>query len=208
VLFHGRFYFVMISPSFLIPAAVNHLLVAEPRAQARLAAHAGKVVRIDAGVATLAFRIASDGLLTEANDEEKANVTIRMKLADLPLMAQHRERAFSYVQIEGDAEFASVIAQVAQSLHWEAEEDLSRIVGDMAARRLVQGGKGAVHAAQSAQRKLAENVAEYFLEENPMLVSPIAVSDFADKVVKLRDDVERLGKRIEKLIEKGRQETK
>ena len=198
----------MINPPFLIPAVANHLLAAEPRAQAKLAAHAGKVVRVDTGVVTLAFRIAGDGMLMAADDEEKANVTIRMKLADLPLMAQHRERAFSYVQIEGDAEFASVIAQVAQSLHWEAEEDLSRIVGDIAARRLVQGGRGAVDAAQSAQRKLAENVAEYFLEENPMLVRPIAVSDFADKVVKLRDDVERLGKRIDKLIEKGRQETK
>jgi ubiquinone biosynthesis protein UbiJ len=208
VLFHGRFYFVMINSLSLIPAAVNHLLAAEPRAQTRLAVHAGKVVRVDAGVATLAFRIAGDGSLTTAASEEKANVTIRMKLADLPLMAEHRERAFSYVQIEGDAEFASVIAQVAQSLHWEAEEDLSRLVGDMAARRLVQAGKGAVQTAQSVQRKLAENVAEYFLEENPMLVRPAAVSDFAGEVVKLRDDIERLSKRIGKLADKGMQEAK
>jgi ubiquinone biosynthesis protein UbiJ len=42
-------------------------------------------------------------------------------------------------------------------------------------------------------------VAEYFLEENPMLVRPQAVSDFADEIAKLRDDVERIAKRIEKL---------
>lgn len=190
----------MMNPPFFIPAAINHLLAAEPWAQAKLAAHAGKVVRVDTGVARLSFRVAGDGLLASAGSDASANVTIRMKLADLPLMAQHRERAFSYVQIEGDAEFASALSQVAQSVRWEAEEDLSRLVGDIAARRLVQTGKDISAAAQTAQRKLAENLAEYFLEENPMLVRPAAVSDFAQDVVKLRDDVERLSKRIDKLV--------
>lgn len=192
----------MMNPPFFIPAAINHLLATEPWAQAKLAAHAGKVVSVDTGVARLVFRIASDGSLNSADAGEPANVTIRMKLADLPLMARHRDRAFSYVQIEGDAEFASTIAQVAQSVRWEAEEDLSRLVGDVAARRLVQAGKGVAGAAQTAHRKVTENLAEYFLEENPMLVRPTDVSDFAQDVVKLRDDVERLGKRIDKLLDK------
>ena len=192
----------MMTPSFFIPAAINHLLAGEPWAQARLAVHAGKVVRVDTGVATLAFLIASDGSLTAATESEAANVTLRMKLTDLPMMAQHRERAFSYVQVEGDAEFASALSQVAQSVRWEAEEDLSKLVGDIAARRLVQAGKGLTDAAQTTHRKIAENLAEYFLEENPMLVRPAAIADFAGDVVKLRDDVERLGKRIDKLVNK------
>lgn len=166
-----------------------------------MAAHAGKVVRVDTGLAQLSFRAAGDGLLAAADSEAHANVTIRMKLADLPLMARHRERAFSYVQIEGDAEFASALSQVAQSVRWEAEEDLSRLVGDIAARRLVQTGKDITAAAQTAHRKLAENLAEYFLEEKSMLVRPAAVSDFTQDVVKLRDDVERISKRIDKLIQ-------
>jgi ubiquinone biosynthesis protein UbiJ len=84
-------------------------------------------------------------------------------------------------------------------LRWEAEEDLSRWIGDIAATRLVAGAKAALDAAQSTQRKLAENVAEYFLEENPMLVRPQAVADFTSEVTRLRDDVERMAKRIEKL---------
>lgn len=196
----------MMNPPFFLPAAINHLLAAEPWAQAKLAAHAGKIVCVDAGMVGLAFRIAGDGLLAAADAEQAPNVTIRMKMTDLPIMAQHRERAFSYVQIEGDAEFAAALAQVAQSVRWETEEDLSRLVGDVAARRLVQAGKSVVELAQTAHRKLSENMAEYFLEENPMLVRPAAVEDFASEVVTLRDDMERLAKRIDKLLEKSTRE--
>jgi ubiquinone biosynthesis protein UbiJ len=164
----------------------------------KLARHAGKVARIDAGLAALQLRIGADGLLENAVDAAP-NVTIRMKLSDLPLMMQNRERAFSYVQVEGDAEFANVVSQVSQGVRWEAEDDLARLVGDIAARRLVSGARAVLDAAQTTRRKLEENIAEYFLEEQPLLVRPEAVADFSAEVSELRDDVERLAKRIERL---------
>ena len=154
---------------------------------------------MDAGAIAIKLKVASDGLLEQAITDEDADVTIRIKLSDLPLLMQNRERAFSTVKVEGDAELANTISQLSQSLRWEAEEDLSRWIGDIAATRLVAGAKAALDAAQSTQRKLAENVAEYFLEENPMLVRPQAVADFTSEVTRLRDDVERMAKRIEKL---------
>lgn len=181
------------------PAAINHLLNNEPRAKAKVAAHAGKVALFDLGIMTLKFKAAADGLLEAAVAHEPAQVTIHVKPADLPMILQHRDRAFSYVNIEGDADFANAISQVSQMVHWDAEEDLSKVVGDIAAVRLVAGARSAVESIKSTQRKIAENAAEYFLEENPMLTRPRAVSDFANDVAKLRDDVERLSKRIDKL---------
>lgn len=188
----------MISSS--VCAAINHLLAREAWARNALVRHAGKTARFDTGVVIVCLKAAADGMLQTAAADEAANVTIRMKLADLPLIVQNRERAFSYVQIEGDADFANTISSLSQSLQWEAEEDLSRLIGDIAAARVVAGVKAAVETAKSTQRKLAENVAEYLLEENPMLVRPQSVADFSSDVVKLRDDVERLNKRIEKLM--------
>jgi ubiquinone biosynthesis protein UbiJ len=185
--------------STLLPAAINHLLVREPWARDKLAAHAGKIACMDAGVVTIKLKVASDGLLEQAITDGDADVTIRIKLSDLPLLMQNRERAFSTVKVEGDAELANTISQLSQSLRWEAEEDLSRWIGDIAATRLVAGAKAALDTAQSTQRKLAENIAEYFLEENSMLVRPQAVADFTSEVTRLRDDVERMAKRIEKL---------
>jgi ubiquinone biosynthesis protein UbiJ len=180
------------------PAIINHLLVQEAWAGKKLSLHAGKVARIDTGLVAVQLRIAADGLVEDAPDASP-NVTIRMKLSDLPLMMQNRERAFSYVQVEGDAEFANVVSQVAQGVRWEAEDDLARLVGDIAARRIVGGGRALFEAARSTRRRIEENVAEYFLEEQPLLVRPEAVSGFSADVAELRDDVERLAKRIERL---------
>lgn len=182
-----------------IPAVINHLLAQEPWARERLAAHAGKVACMDAGLFSLTLKVAPDGMVQTAAPGEAANVTIRIRPADLPLILQNRERAFSYVKVEGDADFANTISQLSQSLQWEAEEDLSKLVGDIAATRIVAGAKAVLNNARTSQQKLAENLAEYFLEENPILMRPQAVADFTSDVTRLRDDVERLAKRIGKL---------
>jgi ubiquinone biosynthesis accessory factor UbiJ len=182
-----------------IPAVINHLLAQEPWARDKLAGHAAKVACLDTGLLSVKLKVAPDGMLQTADDSELPNVTIRVKLADLPLMMQNRERAFSYVKVEGDADFANTISQLSQSLQWEAEEDLSKLVGDIAATRIVAGARAALEGAKSTQQKMAENLAEYFLEEKPMLMRPQAVTDFSSEVSKLRDDVERLAKRIGKI---------
>jgi ubiquinone biosynthesis protein UbiJ len=129
-------------------------------------------------------------------------VTIRIKMADLPLIMQDPERAFAYVKLEGDADFAHTISHLGQNLRWEAEHDLQQWFGDIAATRMVAGAKMAVAAAKTGHKKLAENLAEYFVEENPMLVHPEALAQLEADISKTRDDVERLAKRIQKLATK------
>ncbi|QBE63313.1 ubiquinone biosynthesis accessory factor UbiJ [Pseudoduganella lutea] len=191
-------------PTLSMPAAatINHLLAQEPWARAELKQYAGKVARIDASPVELRLRVAADGMVEAASAEQGAAVTIRLKLSDLPLIAQNRERAFSYVQIEGDAEFANAISRLSQALRWEAEHDLEKVFGPVAAVRMVSGMKSALASLQQGQRKVTENVAEYFLEENPVLVRPVTAQAFAGDVTRLRDDVERFAKRLEKLEQK------
>lgn len=183
-------------------ATINHLLAQEAWARESLLRHAGKEACIDfgkGGPLQLRLRVARDGMLEPGTNEGPANVTIRVKLSDLPLIAQNRDRAFSYVKIEGDAEFANTISSLSKGLRWDAEYDLERIVGPLGARGLVQGARGAATGVLGAGRRLAENVAEFLLEERPVLVRPTAVDEFAADVVRLRDDVERTAKRIAKL---------
>lgn len=180
-------------------ATINHLLAQEAWARESLVRHAGKEACIDTGHLELRLRVARDGMLEPGTAEGPANVTIRVKLTDLPLIAQNRDRAFSYVKIEGDAEFANTISSLSKGLRWDVEYDLERIVGPLGARGLVQGARGAADGVLGAGRRLAENVAEFLLEERPVLVRPTAVNEFAADVVRLRDDVERTAKRIAKL---------
>ncbi|GJJ04717.1 ubiquinone biosynthesis accessory factor UbiJ [Duganella sp. S19_KUP01_CR8] len=183
-------------------AAINHLLAQEPWARKELQRHAGKIAAIDTGAVVLRLRVTADGMLEAAPPEEPARVTIRVKLSDLPLIAQNRERAFSYVQIEGDAEFANAISNLSKSLRWEAEHDLEKVVGPIAAVRMVSGARSVFEAVRNGHQKLAENVAEFLLDEKPVLIRPQTVEAFSADVVRLRDDVERAAKRLAKLEQK------
>ncbi|MBC7415017.1 MAG: sterol-binding protein [Herminiimonas sp.] len=183
----------------MLPHAVNHLLSQESWARAQLLPHAGKVACLDAGVATIRLKVTADGMAASASVGEPIAVTIRIRPADLPLILQNPERAFSYVKIDGDADFANTISTLSRTVRWDVAGDLSHVVGDVAAQRVVDGATAAAATVRSTGQKLMENVAEYFLEEDPMLIRPQAVTDFTADVTRLRDDVERLAKRIERL---------
>ncbi|HAK91193.1 ubiquinone biosynthesis accessory factor UbiJ, partial [Massilia timonae] len=174
----------------------------EAWARALLMRHAGKDACIDAGLARLRMHVGRDGLLEAGQGDAAASVTIRVKPADLPLIAQDRTRALSYVKIEGDAEFANVISQLANGLRWDAEHDLERVVGPLGAHRLVKTARRTAGGATEATRRLAENLAEFLAEERPVLVRPAQRDAFAADVVRLRDDVERTAKRIARLEQK------
>lgn len=196
-----------LTPMAPIVATLNHLLAQEPWARQQLARHAGKLAVIDTGALALRLRIDSTGLLATAPADAPARVTIRVKFSDLPLMAQNRERAFSYVKIEGDAELANTLSQVGKSVRWDAEHDLEKLFGPVLgsalapilATRLVSGARSAVAAVQAGQQKLAENVAEYFLDEQPLLIRPTNLAEYSAGVTRVRDDVERLDKRLARL---------
>jgi ubiquinone biosynthesis protein UbiJ len=216
-------------PAFLSPqrglaapavAAINHLLAEEGWARDTLMRHAGKVARIsfdDQSRAddtrtylALSLRVAADGMLEAAGADDVPSVTIHIKPADLPLILQQRDRAFSFVRIDGDAEFANTISQLSKGLRWDAEHDLERVLGPafgttfgpILARRLVGGTRDAAKQAGDAGRRLAENVAEFLLEERQVLVRPARMDAFGDDINRLRDDIERTAKRIARLEQK------
>ena len=180
-------------------ATINHLLADEAWARASLQRHAGKIAVIDTGHLALRLRVAADGLLEAGLPDAVPNVTIHVKLTDLPLIAQNCERAFSYVRIEGDAEFANTISQLSRGLRWEPEHDLERLFGPIGAQRLAGGARSAFANANATGRRLAENLAEFLVEERPVLVRPSDVDAFGADVVRLRDDIERTAKRIARL---------
>jgi ubiquinone biosynthesis protein UbiJ len=192
--------------SFLSVATINHLLAQEAWARDTLMRKAGKVACISIeqlrGHVRLCMRVAKDGMLEAAGSDDVPDVTIHVKLSDLPLILQNRDRAFSYVRIDGDAEFANTISQLSKGLRWDAEHDLERFLGPIAASRLAGGARAAVSHVTGASRRLAENVAEFLLEERRVLIRPATVDAFADEVNRLRDDVERSAKRIAKLEQK------
>lgn len=189
----------MISSLFL--SATNHLLAQAGWARQRLQPHAGRTARLVLSpVAEIDFSVANDGQLAEWSGEEAPEVSLRLAVADLPrLLVDGLETAMRHVRIEGNAEFAEALGFVFRHLRWDAEEDLSRLFGDIAAHRLVEGGRKVVDEGRRSLERASGNVAEYLTEESTLLVPRKALPAFAEEVVALRDTVARLDKRVARL---------
>lgn len=189
----------MISSLFL--SATNHLLSQAGWARQRLQPHAGRTARLAlAPVAEIDFSVAADGQLAEWSGEEAPEVTLRLAVAELPrLLVDGLETAMRHVRIEGNAEFAEALGFVFRYLRWDAEEDLARVLGDIAAHRIVEGGRRAAAEGKRTLERAGGNLSEYLTEESPLLVSRKALPGFAEEVVALRDAVARLDKRVARL---------
>jgi ubiquinone biosynthesis protein UbiJ len=179
-------------------AALNHLLSQADWARAKLLPFAGRCARLAMPPFQLDFAIRDDGYVEASAAEPDVVMTLP---ADAPLRAlQGQEQVIAAARVEGNAHLATELSFVLRNLRWDAEEDLSRVVGDIAAHRLVQGA-GAVAAWQrNAARNLAENVAEYISEENPLVVRPQDVASHAAELAEVCDKMSQLEKRIDKLF--------
>lgn len=179
-------------------AALNHLLGQAAWARQRLAPFAGRHARLVMAPWRLAFTVSVDGLLTAIDEDADPDVVVTLP-ADTPLAAlQGIEKAMAGAHVEGNAEFATALSFVFKHLHWDAEEDLSRLVGDIAAHRLMAGARALGAWQQEASRRLADNVAEYLAEESALLVAKAALADFAAENRKLAEDAERLEQRAKR----------
>ncbi|MGN6317936.1 ubiquinone biosynthesis accessory factor UbiJ [Trinickia sp.] len=183
-------------------AAVNHLLAREAWARERLAPYAGKTARLAFSSIVLTFSVESDGYLNAVDeiDAKVADVSLAIGPDALPAFMQGGQAAvMKHVKIEGDAEFATQLAKLAEHLRWEPEEDLAKLIGDAPAYRAAQLVRTAGEQARRAGRSLRDSIAEYLLDERPQLVRRGALDVFNGELARARDALARVEKRIERL---------
>lgn len=181
---------------------VNHLFARAPWARERLMPYAGSTLRCRVAPLEVAFRIEPDGFLSANRSEDAdlpADVTITIPLAQLPgALLGDADRLMTAVNLQGNAELADSIGFVFRNLEWDAEEDLSRVLGDIPARRLSETARALRRAHERALTSLGGNLGEYFAEEQRLLATHGALDAFGDELRMLRDDLARLEKRVER----------
>ena len=191
----------MSASSRAFSAALNHLLAGAGWARERLMAHSERVVRLRADPVDVVVTILPDGFLGAAPEGAAPDVTLSVPLADAPrFLAGDPSRAMNAVRVEGSAELADAFGFVLRNLRWDVEEDLARVFGDIPARRMVLGARSVGEAGKRAWEALGGNIAEFFAEEQVVLVTQARLAGFGEDVRALRDDVARLEKRIDRLI--------
>lgn len=181
-------------------AALNHLLESEPWARERLAPFAGEVLELRAPpLPALRLAVADDGRLAPAAAEAAASLTITARPGALAAAMQGEEQLLRAVDIAGNARLASEVMFLFRHLRWDAEEEAAKLIGDMAAHRLAGIARGAVAWHADAARRIAESLVEYATEEKRLLVTRGELEGIAAAHARLRDGLERLEKRIDRL---------
>ncbi len=183
--------------------ALNVLLDSEPWARERLAPFAGEGLELRAPpLPALSFVIDADGRLLARGPEGAAGsavLVITLGPGALSAAAKGEEEFLRSVEVAGNARLASEILFLARHLRWDFEEELAGVVGDVAAHRIAAAARGVMAWHADAARRIAEGLVEYATEEKPLLVRRAELEEVGVKQARLRDALERLQKRVERL---------
>lgn len=186
-------------PSALAARAINRVTGDAPLARDRLSRFAGKTARFVVGPMPVLLTIQTTGEVLPAVNDPKPDLEVRVPGYMLPGLMMRDEATLRRLPMEGDADLAQEIAQLAMQLRWNWEEDLSRVVGDAPAHAVGEAARATGAWGKDAAFRLASSAAEYWTEESPVIASRVKVEDFVAAVSALRDDVARLEKRVERL---------
>ena len=163
---------------------------------------AGKVVQFDIAFIKTNLLILEDGSLSIAGETASPAANIHAPPSLLLRILSGDERAKTQIKIEGDSHFATELSKVLQHMRWDIEEDLSKIVGDIAANKSVAASKKVFGEAKKQTINAAEMLTEFWQEEKPILAKKRHVEAFNAEVDTLRSDVARFEKKLAKLIKK------
>ena len=129
---------------------LNHVLMQEPEATARLARLKGRVIHLKWRTLSMTLAATPAGLLERAADHQTADLTL-LVADDSPVSLLQTVLAGGKppINIEGDVQLAAEVNWLADHVRWDVEEDLSRILGDAPAHALTNVAKQMVLGLKS-----------------------------------------------------------
>ncbi|HWI78806.1 MAG TPA: hypothetical protein VNS31_06385 [Ramlibacter sp.] len=126
---------------------VNHVLMQEPEAQARLARQSGRVLQAQWRSFVVRLVATPAGLLDVALPAAQPDLTLTLTETSAWGLAQAALRGDKPpVTIAGDVQFAAEVNWLVDNVRWDLEEDLSRLIGDAPAHLISDAARGMVAA--------------------------------------------------------------
>ncbi len=135
---------------------LNHVLMQEGEATARLARQKGRVMLVQWRSFRLKLEATPAGLLDLASAQAPPDLVLTMTDESPLALVQAALRGDKpAVRIEGDVQLAAEVNWLAEHVRWDMEEDLARIVGDVPAHTLSQMAQGLVAGLRQFVAKAA-----------------------------------------------------
>jgi ubiquinone biosynthesis accessory factor UbiJ len=129
---------------------LNHVLMQEPEAIARLARLKGRVVRAQWRTLSMTLAATPAGLLELDAGHKAADLSL-LVADDSPVSLVQTALAGGKppIKIEGDVQLAAEVNWLVDHVRWDVEEDLSRILGDAPAHAVTSVAKQVVVGLKS-----------------------------------------------------------
>ncbi|QYZ66013.1 MAG: sterol-binding protein [Gammaproteobacteria bacterium (ex Lamellibrachia satsuma)] len=188
---------------------INQAIRLDPEAPARLEPMFGRVIRLDLlGFGLSLYLIPEPGGIQLLSDfEGEPDCALRGTPLDLAAMRGNRKSAdqlFSgAVEIEGDSALAHRFGDFLSALDIDWEEQFSHLTGDLIAHEVGNAARSLFGWGKKLRRTSGQNLQEYLQEELRLLPSRYEIEPFLAGVDTLRDDVERLAARLQRLRAKA-----
>lgn len=136
---------------------LNHVLMQEKEATARLARQKGRVVLLQWRTFHFKLQATPAGLLDRASPGAVADLTLSVtEESPVALVQSALLGNKPAVRIEGDVQLAAEVNWLVDHVRWDVEEDLARILGDAPA-----------HAMGQAVRRVAQALRQFMAARAP-----------------------------------------
>ena len=186
-----------------LEAALNRALALDDDTRTALRPLDGQRVALQLSTPKLALeiRVEGDALRVGPLDAERQpDLGVRSSLSgllgQLPMFRRDDAPPVGKLRIEGDAELARRLQQLAQNFDPDWQLPFTKVFGDVVGVQIAKAVAGALKHAQVAGRNVAETAAEFVTEESRDVVPRAELDAFHDDVDALRDDVERIAAKI------------
>jgi len=180
---------------------VNKVLSLDEETLASLAILAGKVFEID--VLNTDIRIfilpSGEGITLASEYEGKADVAIKGRPSALLGMITAEKVGAGDIEINGNVGLAQKFQSILKNMDVDWEEYLSHFVGDITAHNVGNFLRGVSRFAMATGKTIGMDISEYLRYEKEALLDKLELDEFIQTVDILRNDVERLQKRVERL---------
>lgn len=194
-----------------LEAALNLYLRLDPTALQRLAPLAGRLIRLEVKGLNLDVYLVPDaeGLQVYPEFEGEADCTMSGTPLGFVRLGSGERAAHLFdgiVEIRGNPEVGKLFGEVLADLDIDWEEQLSRLTGDVAAHQVGNAVRAVGRWGRGARQTAIQDLKEYLQEEARLLPTRIESDELAAAVDTLRDDLERLDARIQRLRSLGKDE--
>ena len=186
--------------------ALNRALALDADTRAALRGLDGQRVALHLASPPLALQVEVAGEALRVGPVDAAvepdlgvRTTLAGLLGQLPMFRRDDAPPVGKLRIEGDAELARRLQQLAQRFDPDWQQPFVRVFGEVLGVQVAKAVAAGLKQAQVAGKNLAETAAEYVTEESRDVVPRAELEAFHDDVDALRDDVERIAAKLARL---------